>query len=69
MDDLDYENLELETKADLLRERDSLIHYINVETLRGGAARTEYRQLEAIEEELESRVNSQNSLFCSYETK
>ena len=49
------EELEDLSYTQLIREEQSLIDYINTETSRGGAARTEYRQLDAIQDELEER--------------
>ena len=43
------------TYSELIREKESLIDFINTETRLGGSARTEYRQLDAIQEEIESR--------------
>lgn len=52
---VDLDNLENESTEALLLEEESLIDFINTETSRGGSARTEYRQLEAVQEELENR--------------
>lgn len=52
---VDLDNLQKESTEALLEEKESLFNYIETETDRGGAARTEYRQLDAIQEELESR--------------
>ena len=49
------EELEELSYTELIHEQQHLIDYINTETTRGGAARTEYRQLEAVQEELENR--------------
>ena len=41
--------------VELIHEEQSLIDFINTETAREGGARTEYRQLEAVQDELENR--------------
>mgnify|MGYP006273086441 CR=1 len=52
---VDLDNLEDESTVALRVEKESLIDFIETETARGGAARTEYRQLDAIQEELQKR--------------
>ncbi|WP_161606522.1 hypothetical protein [Halorubrum distributum] len=49
------EELDEMTYSELIREEEHLIDYINTVTEIGGAARTEYRQLDAVQEELEKR--------------
>lgn len=44
------------TYSELIREEKHLIDYIKTVTETGGAARTEYRQLEAVRQELENRL-------------
>lgn len=52
---VDLDDLGNESYQALLVEKESLVDYIETETALGGGARTEYRQLEAVEQELESR--------------
>ena len=52
---VDLDNLQDESTEALLQEEESLIDFINTETARGGSARTEYRQLDAIQDELDRR--------------
>ena len=52
---VDLDNLENESTVALRVEKESLIDFINTETYRGGSARTEYRQLDAVQEELANR--------------
>jgi hypothetical protein len=52
---VDLDNLESESTDDLIEEKESLVDFIETETARGGSARTEYRQLDAIQDELDRR--------------
>jgi hypothetical protein len=52
---VDLDNLQDESTETLLEEKESLVDFISTETARGGSARTEYRQLDAVRQELENR--------------